>query len=134
MTPLEQVYEFTEANELPRPSTPELPDFATRKLRKKLLREEYNEYLDGEDNDDLVEIADALCDILYIVYGTGITYGLPMKELFDEVHRSNMSKLGEDGTPIRREDGKILKGPNYFKPDLASIVDAATNRAPTIDV
>jgi len=132
MTPLEQVFEFTEANDLPRPKTPELPDFDTRKLRKKLLREEYNEYLDGEDADDIVEIADALCDILYIVYGTGITYGLPMKELFDEVHRSNMSKLGEDGKPIRREDGKILKGPNYFKPDLASIVGAASN--PDLDV
>lgn len=134
MTPLEQVYEFTEANDLPRPKTPVLPDFQTRKLRKKLLREEYNEYLDGEDNDDLVEIADALCDILYIVYGTGITYGLPMKELFDEVHRSNMSKLGEDGKPIRREDGKILKGPNYFKPDLASIVDTAITQKPFLDV
>ncbi|RYF06923.1 MAG: hypothetical protein EOO77_26315 [Oxalobacteraceae bacterium] len=94
-----------------------------RKLRSDLLEEEFNEYLDGEKNNDLVEIADALADIIYIAYGTGVSYGLPMDEIFDEVHRSNMSKLGEDGRPVYREDGKVVKGPNYSKPDIHAIVE-----------
>ena len=71
---------------------------------------------------DMVGIADALTDILYVVYGTGHSYGIDLDECFQEVHSSNMSKLGEDGKPIRRDDGKILKGPNYFAPDLESIL------------
>lgn len=100
-----------------------------RKLRRKILREEFNEYLDGEDNNDLVEIADALCDIIYIAYGTGVSYGLPMDLLFDEVHRSNMSKLDENGKPIFREDGKVTKGPNYSPPQLRSIIERKIGEA-----
>jgi len=102
---------------------PELPDQEERKLRKSLLQEEFNEYLTGEENNDIVEIADALGDMLYVIYGTAITYGIPLDEVFEEIHNSNMSKLGADGLPIYRDDGKILKGPNYFKPNLRSIID-----------
>ena len=94
-------------------------------LRYKLMREENEEYLEAANNNDLVEVADALGDKLYILCGTIIEHGLQYKieEVFDEIQRSNMSKLGEDGQPIYREDGKVLKGPNYFKPNIQSILD-----------
>lgn len=94
-------------------------------LRYKLMREENEEYLEAANNNDLVEVADALGDLLYILCGTIIEHGLQYKieEVFEEIQRSNMSKLGEDGEPIYREDGKVLKGPNYFKPDIASILN-----------
>jgi len=101
---------------------PGLPNEEIRDLRRRLLKEEYEEYLEGEETDDLVEIADALADMLYIMYGTALAYGIPLDEIFDEVHRSNLSKLGADGKPIVREDGKILKGPDFFKPDIAKIM------------
>lgn len=103
---------------------PILPNIEERDLRKRLLEEEYNEYLEGENNNDIVEIADALGDMLYIIYGTAVSYGLPINEIFNEIHASNMSKLDENGNPIFREDGKILKGKNYFKPDLKSIIES----------
>ncbi len=95
-------------------------------LRYKLMREENEEYLEAANNDDLVEIADALGDMLYILCGTIIEHGLQHKieEVFDEIQRSNMSKLGENGEPIYREDGKVLKGPNYFKPDIIKILNS----------
>ncbi|HPF96177.1 MAG: nucleoside triphosphate pyrophosphohydrolase family protein [Flavobacteriaceae bacterium] len=94
-------------------------------LRYKLMREENEEYLEAANNDDLIEVADALGDMLYILCGTIIEHGLQYKieEVFNEIQRSNMSKLGDDGEPIYREDGKVLKGPNYFKPDIASILE-----------
>lgn len=93
-------------------------------LRYKLMREENEEYLEAANNDDLIEIADALGDMLYILCGTIIEHGLQNKieEVFEEIQRSNMSKLGEDGEPIYREDGKVLKGPNYFRPDIKGIL------------
>ncbi|RLD27185.1 MAG: hypothetical protein DRI75_10150 [Bacteroidetes bacterium] len=93
-------------------------------LRYKLMHEENEEYLDATNNDNLVEVADALGDMLYILCGTIIEHGLQYKieEVFNEIQRSNMSKLGKDGQPIYRDDGKVLKGPNYFKPDIASIL------------
>ena len=95
------------------------------KLRYSLLLEENNEYLEAVEKDDLVGIADALGDQLYIIYGTILKHGLQDKieEVFKEIQRSNMSKLGADGRPIYREDGKILKGPAYTKPDIASILN-----------
>ena len=89
------------------------------------MREENEEYLDAATNGDLVEVADALGDLLYILCGTIIEHGLQYKieEVFDEIQRSNMSKLGKDGEPIYREDGKVLKGPNYFKPNIKDILD-----------
>lgn len=95
-------------------------------LRYKLMREENEEYLEAANNGDLVEVADALGDMLYILCGTIIEHGLQYKieEVFNEIQRSNMSKLGDDGEPIYREDGKVLKGPNYFKPDIIRILNS----------
>lgn len=94
-------------------------------LRYKLMREENEEYLEAVNNNDLVEVADALGDMLYILCGTIIEHGLQHKieEVFEEIQRSNMSKLGSNGEPIYREDGKVLKGPNYFKPDIETILN-----------
>mgnify|MGYP003109014465 FL=1 len=94
-------------------------------LRYKLMREENEEYLEAANDNDLVEVADALGDMLYILCGTIIEHGMQHKieEVFNEIQRSNMSKLGADGKPIYREDGKVLKGPNYFKPNIQSILD-----------
>lgn len=93
-------------------------------LRYNLMKEENEEYLEAVQNNDIVEIADALGDMLYILCGTIIEHGLQHKieEVFDEIQRSNMSKLGEDGKPIYREDGKVMKGPNYFKPNFEEIL------------
>lgn len=94
-------------------------------LRYELMREENEEYLEAANNNDLVEVADALGDMLYILCGTIIEHGMQYKieEVFNEIQRSNMSKLGEDGKPIYREDGKVLKGPNYFKPNIQEILE-----------
>ena len=93
-------------------------------LRFNLMKEENEEYLEAVQNNDIVEIADALGDMLYILCGTIIEHGLQHKieEVFDEIQSSNMSKLGEDGKPIYREDGKVMKGPNYFRPDFSKIL------------
>jgi predicted HAD superfamily Cof-like phosphohydrolase len=94
-------------------------------LRFKLMAEENEEYLEAAKNGDLVEVADALGDMMYILCGTILSHGMQHKieEVFEEIQRSNMSKLGEDGKPIYREDGKVLKGPNYFKPNIAKIIE-----------
>jgi len=94
------------------------------KLRFELMKEENEEYLEAVQNNDIVEIADALGDMLYILCGTILEHGLQHKieAVFDEIQRSNMSKLGEDGKPIYREDGKVMKGPNYFKPNFEAIL------------
>ncbi|MBC5842034.1 nucleoside triphosphate pyrophosphohydrolase family protein [Flavobacterium sp. F-380] len=94
------------------------------KLRFDLMKEENEEYLEAVNNNDLVEIADALGDMMYILCGTIVEHGLQDKieAVFDEIQRSNMSKLDIDGNPIYREDGKVMKGPNYFKPDFSKIL------------
>ena len=94
-------------------------------LRFSLMDEENREYLEAAKNNDMVEVADALGDMLYILCGTILTHGMQdlIDEVFEEIQRSNMSKLGADGKPIYREDGKVLKGPNYFTPDLKSILE-----------
>ena len=104
---------------------PTLPNPSLAKLRLELIREEVEELNVGIEGMDIVEIADALTDILYVVYGAGHAFGIDLDECYHEVHRSNMSKLGEDGKPIYREDGKILKGPDYFHPNLKDILDGA---------
>jgi predicted HAD superfamily Cof-like phosphohydrolase len=101
---------------------PELADFNTAELRFELIAEEVQELSTAIDNDDIVEIADALTDILYVVYGAGHAYGIDLDDCFNEVHSSNMSKLGEGGKPIYREDGKVLKGPDYFPPNLEKVM------------
>lgn len=97
---------------------------AKAELRFKLMQEENREYFEAAQNDDLIEIADALGDMLYVLCGTIIEHGMQNKidEVFEEIQRSNMSKLGEDGKPIYREDGKVMKGSNYFKPDIKRIL------------
>jgi predicted HAD superfamily Cof-like phosphohydrolase len=101
-------------------------DLGTQKnnLRFELMKEENEEYLEAVQNNDIVEIADALGDMLYILCGTILEHGLQHKieAVFDEIQRSNMSKLGEDGKPIYREDGKVMKGSNYFKPNFEAIL------------
>lgn len=97
---------------------PDWPDEDTQKLRLELIAEELEEMWDAIENKDLVSVADALTDILYVTYGAGHAFGIDLDKCFAEVQRSNMSKLGEDGKPIYREDGKVLKGPNYSEPDL----------------
>ena len=94
-------------------------------LRHDLIKEENEEYLEAALKGDIVEIADALGDQLYILCGTMLKHGLQykMEEVFHEIQKSNMSKLGADGKPIYREDGKVMKGPNYFKPDIKSILE-----------
>ncbi|GLU44077.1 nucleoside triphosphate pyrophosphohydrolase family protein [Allomuricauda sp. NBRC 101325] len=94
-------------------------------LRFNLMDEENKEYLEAANANDLVEVADALGDMLYILCGTILEHGMQYKieEVFEEIQKSNMSKLGADGKPIYREDGKVLKGPNYFKPDIKTIMD-----------
>lgn len=127
MTPLEAVKEFHEAFDVPIESRPTIPTFSIRHLREKLITEEYSELKDALHDHDLVEIADALADLTVVVYGTALAYGIPLDDVFAEVHRSNMSKLGEDGKPILRDDGKVLKGPNFFKPDIERILNDASS-------
>jgi predicted HAD superfamily Cof-like phosphohydrolase len=94
-------------------------------LRFDLLKEENEEYINAAKNGDMIEVADALGDLMYILFGTIMRHGMQHKivEVFEEIQKSNMSKLGKDGKPIYREDGKVLKGPNYFKPNIKSILN-----------
>ena len=101
------------------------PSFSTEKinnLRIDLIKEELQELKEAMNNKDLLEVADALTDILYVTYGAGHAFGIDLDKCFEEVQNSNMSKLGEDGNPIYNESGKVMKGPNYFKPDLSKFV------------
>jgi predicted HAD superfamily Cof-like phosphohydrolase len=101
------------------------PSFSTEKINKlriDLIKEELQELNEAMNNKDLLEVADALTDILYVTYGAGHAFGIDLDKCFEEVQNSNMSKLGEDGNPIYNESGKVMKGPNYFKPDLSKFV------------
>ena len=102
------------------------PSFSTdkiNKLRLDLIKEELSELTEAMNNKDLLEVADALTDILYVTYGAEHAFGINLDKCFEEVQNSNMSKLGEDGKPIYNEHGKVMKGPNYFKPDLSKFVN-----------
>jgi predicted HAD superfamily Cof-like phosphohydrolase len=101
----------------------EFPENKIVQLRIDLIEEELNELKEAIKNKDIVEVADALTDILYVTYGAGHSFGVDLDECFDEVQRSNMSKLGEDGKPIYNDSGKVMKGPNYFAPNLKKIVN-----------
>lgn len=122
---LKKLEEFQRTYHQPVGESPTLVDESQYKLRYSLGKEELDEYLDACKEGSLVDIADALIDQLYILLGTMVVHGMQdvAKRIFDEVHSSNMSKLGEDGKPIFREDGKILKGPNFFRPDIKSIIE-----------
>ena len=101
---------------------PELSSEKINKLRVSLIKEELGELIEAINNSDLKEVADALRDILYVTYGAGHAFGINLDKCFDEVQESNMSKLGTDGKPIYNEAGKVMKGPNYFKPDLSKFL------------
>ena len=102
---------------------PEFPDKETMQLRFDLIKEELNELEEAMNKKDLKEVADALTDILYVTYGAGYAYGINLDKCFKEVQRANMSKLGKDGKPIYNESGKVMKGPNYLKPNLKKFVE-----------
>ena len=124
--PIEAVTKFHESYGLRIEHTPKanLPKNISE-LRFNLMKEENEEYLQAAQDEDLIEIGDALGDMLYILCGTIIAHGFQDKieSIFDEIQRSNMSKLGADGKPIYRKDGKVMKGPNYFKPDILKILN-----------
>ena len=100
----------------------EFPNKKITFLRYDLIREELEELKDAIEKKDIKEVADALTDILYVTYGAGHAFGINLDKCFEEVQNSNMSKLGEDGKPIYNEKGKVMKGPNYFKPDLTKFI------------
>ena len=98
------------------------PDDKITSLRYELIKEELSELKEAIDNKDIKEVADALTDILYVTYGAGHAFGIDLDKCFEEVQNSNMSKLGSDGKPIYNDKGKVMKGPNYFKPDLGKFI------------
>ena len=102
---------------------PSLSNDKINKLRLDLIKEELEELTFAINNKDLLEVADALTDILYVTYGAGHAFGIDLDKCFDEVQSSNMSKLGENGKPIYNDSGKVMKGPNYFKPNLSKFVN-----------
>lgn len=129
---LEQVQEFHDTYGLPIESEQTTGSEKTKELRINLLQEELNELKEALENDDLVETLDALIDLQYVLDGAFLSFGMQNVKgaAFNEVHRSNMSKLGEDGKPIHREgDGKVMKGPNYFKPDMVQFIKAKKEAA-----
>ena len=129
-----QVLEFQRAMELPVGHVARRMPQDQKAVRHELIREELEEFLTALQEDDLVEQADALIDLLYVVYGGLVVMGIDAEPLFDEVHRSNMSKFGEDGKPIIAGpndpdgifEGRVKKGPNYFKPNLKALLDHGT--------
>lgn len=122
ITNFEKVGDFMEAFGQEVLHIPTMPDFNLSALRLDLIEEEVQELRDGLGKKSMLEIADALTDILYVVYGAGHAFGIDLDDCFHEVHSSNMTKLGEDGRPLYREDGKVMKGPNYRAPDLTKFV------------
>ena len=104
-------------------TTPNLSSEKINKLRINLINEELEEFKEAIKNNDIKEVADALTDILYVTYGAGHAFGVDLDKCFEEVQNSNMSKLGEDGKPIYNEAGKVMKGPNYFKPNLSKFIE-----------
>ena len=102
---------------------PEFPSDKIVKLRYDLIKEELDEFAQAIKDRNITEVADSLTDILYVTYGAGIAFGIDLDKCFDEVQRSNMSKLGQDGKPIYNENGKVMKGPKYFEPNLKKFVE-----------
>ena len=121
-TNFELVEDFMEAMGQDVNVVPTFPEEDIQRLRLDLIEEELDELHYAIDNKDMVEIADALGDLLYVVYGAGHAFGIHLDECFKEIHASNMSKLGPDGKPIKREDGKVLKPDTFFPPDLKTIL------------
>ena len=122
MTNFEKVKQFMQTFGQEVKTKASFSDEKTNQLRLDLIMEEFEELKNAMESKDLLEVADALTDILYVTYGAGHAFGINLDKCFDEVQNSNMSKLGEDGKPIYNEAGKVMKGPNYFKPDLSKFV------------
>tara|TARA_Y100000590_G_scaffold404691_1_gene492433 strand:+ start:306 stop:674 length:369 start_codon:yes stop_codon:yes gene_type:complete len=122
MTNFEKVIEFMKTFGQEVKNKSGFPDKKIINLRKNLIDEEVQELKDAINDNDIVEVADALTDILVVTYGAGVAFGINLDKCFEEVHRSNMSKLSEDGKPIYNELGKVMKGPNYFKPNIKKII------------
>jgi predicted HAD superfamily Cof-like phosphohydrolase len=122
MTNFESVRKFMEIFGQEIKEKAEFPNDKTISLRYDLIEEELKELKEAIENKDIKEIADALADILYVTYGAGHAFGINLDKCFEEVQNSNMSKLGSDGKPIYNDKGKVMKGPNYFKPDLTKFV------------
>jgi len=122
MTNFEKVGQFMKTFGQEVKTKPELSSEKINNLRISLINEELEEFKEAIKNNDLKEAIDALTDILYVTYGAGHAFGVNLDECFDEVQRSNMSKLDEDGKPIYNEAGKVMKGPSYFKPDLSKFI------------
>ena len=118
MTNFEKVKEFMSTFGQEVKDNAVFPNGKIIELRKKLIDEEFNELKEAIEDNNIVEVADALTDILVVTYGAGAAFGINLDKCFEEVHRSNMSKLSENGKPIYNEIGKVMKGPNYFKPNL----------------
>ena len=123
MTNFEKVGCFMKTFDQEVKTKPGLSTEKINKLRVSLINEELEEFKEAIKNNDLKEVADALTDILYVTYGAGHAFGINLDNCFDEVQQSNMSKLGDDGKPIYNDKGKVMKGPNYFKPDLTKFVN-----------
>ena len=122
MTNYEKVKEFMNTFGQEVKKNPEFPNEKIIDLRKKLIEEELQELKEAIHDNDIVEVADALTDILVVTYGAGVAFGIDLDKCFQEVHRSNMSKLSLEGKPIYNEYGKVMKGPNYSPPDLKKII------------
>ena len=122
MTNFQKVKNFMETFGQEVKLRPSLSSNKINTLRYNLIKEELDEFKQALDNNDLLEVADALTDILYVTYGAGHAFGINLDACFQEVQNSNMSKLGLDGKPIFNDQGKVMKGPNYFKPDLSKFI------------
>ena len=122
MTNFERVKKFMETFGQEIREKAGFPNEKISSLRYDLIKEELDELKEAMDNKDIKEVADALTDILYVTYGAGHAFGVDLDKCFEEVQKSNMSKLGSDGKPIYNDKGKVMKGPNYFKPDLTKFV------------
>ena len=123
MTNFASVKKFMETFGQEVKSKPAFPSEKISKLRYDLIKEELDEFQEALNDKNLKEVADSLTDILYVTYGAGHAFGIDLDKCFDEVQRSNMSKLGADGKPIYNEHGKVMKGPNYFEPNLKKFID-----------
>ena len=123
MTNFEKVGIFMKAFGQDVKTTSELAEEKINKLRVSLIEEELDELKAAIKDNDIKEVADALTDILYVTYGAGHAFGINLDKCFEEVQNSNMSKLGSDGKPIYNDSGKVMKGPNYFKPDLSKFIN-----------
>ena len=122
MTNFQKVKNFMETFGQEVKSSPSFSSPKINELRYNLIKEELDEFKQALDNNDLLEVADALTDILYVAYGAGHAFGINLDACFEEVQNSNMSKLGNDGKPIYNDQGKVMKGPKYFKPDLSKFI------------